>query len=506
MTMKRNMIMVIVTVLMVGMAIPVVAQTSFEEYQRQKNAQFQTYKDQKQKDFDAYRREKNARYAEFLRNKWGHFDATPIDTTMLEEPVVPPIVYQEPEPSPAPQPQPEPTPSPILIDKDIIVIPEPTPQPEPIVPIVPEPEPQHKIVSISFYGTNVSVSFPKKDEFAMPALSDRAVADAWECLMTDKYDIVISTALEARKNLNLCDWAYIELLQTVGEKQYGKNTNEAAFMQAYVLVQSGYKLRLAYSEGNRLYALIASQYEIYDRPYFEIDGEKFYPINCNEHSLYISEASFDAEKPMSLQIAKEQLLSYEPSKNRTLTSRRGVTATVCVNKNNIAFYDNYPTACINDDFGTRWAAYANTPMEKTIRETLYPQLEKQIEGKDELGKVNAILNWVQTAFVYKYDDEVWGGDRAFFAAESLYYPYCDCEDRSILFSRIIRDILHLDVVLLYYPGHLATAVHFNDDVNGDYLVVKGNKYIVCDPTYIGAPVGKTMTNMDNKTAKVIVLN
>ncbi|MBR4564115.1 MAG: hypothetical protein IKO26_06670 [Paludibacteraceae bacterium] len=43
-------------------------------------------------------------------------------------------------------------------------------------------------------------------------------------------------------------------------------------------------------------------------------------------------------------------------------------------------------------------------------------------------------------------------------------------------------------------------------LNGDYLLVNGKKFIVCDPTYIGAPVGYTMPNMDNKTAKVIILN
>lgn len=56
-----------------------------------------------------------------------------------------------------------------------------------------------------------------------------------------------------------------------------------------------------------------------------------------------------------------------------------------------------------------------------------------------------ILNWVQTGSEYEYDDKVWRHDRAFFAEETLYYPYCDCEDRSILFSRFVRDLLGLDV-------------------------------------------------------------
>ena len=116
-----------------------------------------------------------------------------------------------------------------------------------------------------------------------------------------------------------------------------------------------------------------------------------------------------------------------------------------------------------------------------------------------------LLNFVQTAFVYEYDDKVWGTDRSFFADESLYYPYCDCEDRSVLFSRLVRDLLGLDVVLIYYPGHLATAVKFSSEVSGDYITYDGARYTICDPTYINAPVGMTMPDMDNASAFIVVL-
>ena len=155
--------------------------------------------------------------------------------------------------------------------------------------------------------------------------------------------------------------------------------------------------------------------------------------------------------------------------------------------------------------GTRWAMYANMPMEEELRSNLYPALRMYLLGAEDLQAVNTLLNWVQTAFVYQYDDSVWGGDRAFFPAETLYYPGCDCEDRSILFSRLVRDLLGLDVVLLYYPGHLAAAVAFKQPVNGDYLVYADKRYTVCDPTYIGAPVGRTMPNMNNAEAKIIPL-
>lgn len=80
-----------------------------------------------------------------------------------------------------------------------------------------------------------------------------------------------------------------------------------------------------------------------------------------------------------------------------------------------------------------------------------------------------------------------------------------CEDRAILFTRLVRDLLGLKCILVYYPGHLASAVCLKQQVNGDYISLDGDVYTICDPTYIGAPVGITMPEMDNRSAKVIKL-
>ena len=150
--------------------------------------------------------------------------------------------------------------------------------------------------------------------------------------------------------------------------------------------------------------------------------------------------------------------------------------------------------------------YANAPMATEIQNELYPVLRKELAGLSEYECVSGILNWVQTGFAYEYDEKVWGHDRTFFAEETLFYPYCDCEDRSVLFTRLVRDLARLDCILIYYPGHLAAAVNFNSNVNGDYILLNKKKFVVCDPTYIGAPVGVTMPDMNNSSAGVILLS
>ena len=57
--------------------------------------------------------------------------------------------------------------------------------------------------------------------------------------------------------------------------------------------------------------------------------------------------------------------------------------------------------------------YADTPMDESVSQMLYPDIKNKIEGLSDVQAVNQILNWVQTAFQYEYDDKVWGHDRAF---------------------------------------------------------------------------------------------
>jgi len=59
------------------------------------------------------------------------------------------------------------------------------------------------------------------------------------------------------------------------------------------------------------------------------------------------------------------------------------------------------------------------------------------------------------------------------------------------------------VALLNYPQHLATAVCFDDYVEGDYFELDGKRYVVCDPTYIGSHVGEAMPNFKNTKATII---
>lgn len=496
--MKRNFL--VMALCFAGVATAS-AQESFEEYKARLQKEYATFESEETRKFEEFRKKCNEEYSAMVKKAWEKMQALKGKPVPKDDKPVPPKVFPENDRKKPIQDNTLPI---------VTVVPEvkPQPQPQPIVPIEVKPAPveQQRYHEFSYNGTAMKVRVGSSTSFTLSGCSEKAVASAWNTLSSGTFDAMLEDCISLRAEHKYSDWAYLMMLRSLASSLYGSGTNKAVLMMAYLYCQSGYKMRLATAD-NHLFMLYASHHTIYEMSCWTIDGDQYYPLDCKYTQLYICQATFPKEKPLSLYITTRQVFDSNLSNVRTLQSKRypNVKATVRTNKNLIRFYDTYPTSCINDDFGTRWAMYANTPMDAESEKTLYPALRNAIQGLSQKEQVERLLNFVQTAFVYEYDDKVWGHDRAFFAEETLNYPYCDCEDRSILFSRLVRDLVGIEVALIYYPGHLATAVRFTETVNGDNVYANGKRYVICDPTYIGAPVGRTMPNMDNSKAKVILL-
>ncbi len=459
---------------------------------------FEEFRRSTREEFNNFLNRLNREYAEFVKETWESFRAQPA-VPQPEEEEVPPVVISDDDKDKAL------TDNPLPI-KETVAAPALASQPKPVAPIREQLTADEQQNEFAVYGTSMKVRFNDGQKFQLAGLDGNSIAGAWEMLSGSDYNNTIRDCLALRHTKHLSDWAYLNMLSAMSEACLGK-TNEATLLTAFIFCQSGYQMRLAVA-GDKLRMLYSSKHFIFNKPYYDIDGKDFYVFNGDEQSLNICSAKFPNEKALSLYINSPQDFDVTTSQTRTLTSARypDMAVQVAVNKNLVDFYNEYPTSFVNRDFMTKWAIYAITPVDVSVRASLYPALKEAIEDKSEKDAAERLLNWVQTAFVYEYDDKVWGGDRAFFAEETLFYPYCDCEDRSILFSHLVRDLLGLDVILIYYPGHLATAVNFKSDVKGDYIMNGGRKFVVCDPTYIGAPVGLTMPGMNNSEATAILLN
>lgn len=504
------------------------------------------------KDYDDFRKQALAEYSDFVRQAWKEFGAEPAVPAPKEQEILPQLapgadqetaswfgkqltklgsmfkkkgrkVPEQIQPAAQPQAQKKAEEKkPVEMAVQEVIKPEPPiKQPEPLAEVKEETFRANSYMTFEVFGTQCKVRIGENCRFKLKDVSSDAVADVIrDEFPKPQFDNMLFDCLQERKRHDFSDWAYYQMLLALTRKFYGEGTNEAVLAQAFLYSQSGYKMRLAHDDSH-LYMLAATRHFIYNKLFFSLDGDWYFMLDGKQsEKLSICQASFPKESSLSLKISAAQRLAMNPTGERTLTSRKNpdFSFTIHSNKNYIDFLGTYPSSTVNNNFMTRWSMYANCPLDESIREQLYPKMKEKLVGKSELMAVQELLWWMHgnvdlegviqdsNCFLYRYDEDVWGVDRAFFGEETLFYPYCDCEDRSILLSHLVRDVVGLDVVLVYYPGHLAMAVHFNEPVEGDYVMCEGRKFIVVDPTYIGSRVGETMPMVADEPTTVILLD
>lgn len=461
---------------------------------------FREFKQQQIASYKDFRKEVNNRYTEFMRGKWDWFNSE----SSIED------MENKVKPMPAPS-----APDEKEINelkkaflehgKVISIHKKKKAQPMPLSPIE-ETIQRDEVFQFYAYGTQMKVRIGTSSKYQLNGTTENDVADMWMHLSDKSFNNLIYDCLQLRKEHNLCDWAYLNTLKEISQAYYGENSNEAVVLQTFLFNQSGYKTRIGRSRSNKLYMMIASPNTIYGKAYFKIKDDAFYPLDYKETGLYIFAHEYPGEEGLSLSIDKEQLFDIAASDVHKIESKAADSLHIDIkfNSNLMNFYHSYPQSHINNDEMTKWTIYASTPISESVKKQLYPALRSKIEGKTETEAANILIGFVQTAFEYQLDEVVWGQDRPFFPEETLFYPFSDCEDRAALFSNLIRDLLGLDTVLLYYPGHLAMAVRFNSKVEGKTLLIDGNEYTYCEPTCSSyAPVGWCPTQLAS-TKPVII--
>ncbi len=480
----------ILVILLCVAATSVSAQEDFEAIKARMQSNFNNIKTQAHNDFDAFRRKANEDYARFLEQAWRQMDAmSPIPAPRQPKPTsIPPHTATTPSSTPLDMEGIDPA----AIAQEIDDVPE--------IQIPAEMETMGE--EVEFYSSKVVMKVAKKvSSIVLGNTTEKVVASAWRQLAAGGYDPLLKDCLSQRSKMQLCDWAYIQLCGAAAKTTMDNRPNESVLLQAFLLTQSGYRVRLA--EGNgRLVLLVPFDHTVYNYAFLNIDGQKYYVLDAGRKGTYrVCQASFPRERTASIAIARQPQLAMRATAARTYGGDGRypeMKVTLGSNRNLIDFYSAYPVS-------DAWSSYARASLSESTKTQLYPALRALIAGKSKQKATDMLLDFVQHAFDYKTDQDQFGYERPLFGDESFYYPYNDCEDRSILFAILVRELVGLDVVLLHYPGHLATAVGLGESAKGDYVTVNGRRFTVCDPTYIGATIGESMPQFKNGKVKIIML-
>ena len=350
---------------------------------------------------------------------------------------------------------------------------------------------------INYCGQRIYVDKSLKGVCSIGNMREKAVADAYEAMCKADYKPLLADCRQLKKDLKLNDWGVFLFVRDVSNALCA-DANASVVMQQFLLNELGYKSKMARrADRDQMLLFVATDCKMYGRPYFTKDGLNYYNLTSDETCQFYmcQEDSPKAKSSIDMQITNAPLLNSGMVNSVHKNGAGTVAVSVDVPKSLMLFYKSMPQC--------DYSVYVNAKVNPAVADRLLSSLAPIVDGKSETEAANLLINFVQTGFKYATDQEQFGYEKPFFVEELFYYPYCDCEDRSVLYSYLVRNLLKLDVVLLDYPNHIATAVCFNENVSGDFVTVEGKKYIVCDPTYIGASIGKAMPQFKRVAAKVL---
>ena len=352
-------------------------------------------------------------------------------------------------------------------------------------------------VAINYCNTKLYIDASMKGVINITSSQECAVADGYEALCRSNYKPLIANCQQAQKDFRLNDWGVFLFVKTAAEALCN-DENSCIVMQQFLLNELGYRAKMARrGDRNQLLLFVATDCMVYGHPYFTKEGLNYYNINGTEACTFnmCNQDSKKAKTPVAMRLNNVPALNSGVVSRQRTNKAGNVSVSVNVSKSLMDFYASMPQC----DYGV----YAKAPVAGSLAQEVLGTLRPLVQGKSEVDAANLLLNFVQTGFKYATDEEQFGFEKPFFVEELFYYPACDCEDRSVLFGWLVRELLGLDVVYLDYPNHIATAVQFKGDVKGDFLTIDGKRYTVCDPTYIGASIGMTMPNL--RSAGVSIL-
>jgi len=470
---------------------PFVGYSQVDSLKKEFQEEFDSFFQSIQQDFDSFQSKNDSIFIQFLGQSWKTFEAFISESGMKPKPKEQPV-REKSEFHPQPI-----KPGNIHIPMDATI------QEREKTENMDEDDPfgnyyDPPSLTIDFYGSDIEIIPPKE---TLPRLQQVSPLYFIEFFEQAANSSVLSRNIERLQKqaveMKLNDWGLICLFKKAAEGMF-QDQNEQTLFIWFGLLRCGYNVKTGY-DNNRVYLLAPSSLDLYNTIYFNINGKIYFLLkldgkNVDVKNLSAYEADYPGnEKPISLII--KELPDIKPKIiERTVRFKQDMTFEI--DQNLVDFFSNYPEC----DLMVSWT----TPLSETAINSIKSAVQQAISGLNETQIVEYLLKFIQYGFPYKADEEQFGNENYLFPEEALFYPFSDCEDRAVLFARLVEYFTGFQSIALCYPDHVTTAVNLPGEINGSYIDYKGQRYFICDPTYIGAEIGMSMPEYENVEPELIV--
>ncbi|MGC4037612.1 MAG: hypothetical protein QM764_16750 [Chitinophagaceae bacterium] len=342
------------------------------------------------------------------------------------------------------------------------------------------------------------------------SLSNETITSFYHQLLQSGYEPAVNAIIEYKKEHELNDWLFYQLVRRTAEQLSPKaeNYNRYTLYKWFLMAKSGYNTTLSIA-GDSILFYVQSDDSIYNLPFHYKNNKQFVCLNYHD---YGSNIDFEKEKFNEVPIAIDganQTFSYKITRlpdfkasdytEKSLqffVDKTEYDFKIKLNPEIKSIFTNYPV--------TDYASYFNIPLSKETYSSLIPLLKKHTKGLNVKNGVDYLMRFTRYAFLFEPDTKNFGREKRMSPEETLLYDYSDCEDRAALFFYLVKELYDLPMIVLSYPKHITIAVKFDKPI-GNTIEYNGNKYSVCEPTpqSIDLNVGQQLPELKHSAFEVV---
>jgi hypothetical protein len=308
----------------------------------------------------------------------------------------------------------------------------------------------------------------------------------WKSCSEKEYDLMLAYFNYQKSEFGLSDWGVYQMVQAVAKNNFSSKNDQKLFLW-FTLVQMGYDTRIMYGE-NQIVLTLPFKDMLYRKSYFEFKGNNYFVLEEKSPSaLYTYSSQHEGAKNIFT------LANTPSAKFPEQWTERGFDFKFNRNTEHVTLpYLTYRTTFDATIPQTELDYYFGQPLPASFKERLHKALDAKLAScGSEREQVRFLYALVCQSIPYKTDQDQFQHEKFCIPEEVLAYPFADCEDRTFLLNALVTELVGVETIGLNYPGHVAMAVRLKDQKNTDAIIqYNGNDYIYCDPTYIGADVGK----------------
>lgn len=344
-------------------------------------------------------------------------------------------------------------------------------------------------IGLSLYGHELQFAY-QPENFGRDAQMGTIITQVKESNETSK---LIAQFDSIAVQLQMDDMAWLILLNKFTQTAYKSQPAATQTLFKYaVLFQKNKDVILGYSaHGVTLYG--RTNFEVDNCLFIKKNNKTYYDLSFSQFAVPAAEQEYtpvnDHQKKLPLvmnminppafhAIKSKKVLPFEYDGFVYFFGAR-------INQSLVDYYHDLPTISIN-------TVYLNYGLSADAQQSITKEIKRAVAEMPKAKALDFILKFTQTAIDYRKDKV----EKFAFPEEALVADYADCEDKAVLFATLVKEVLGMRSVALYYKDaeHINVAVEsWNQNIEGNFTF-NNNGYVVCEPSGKGFSPGENSIN------------